>query len=139
MIALSRAWDIIANESWMQDQIAGACVMMGSSQSSTCSRLCGGGYTIDTTAIEGVVAKMAAEIDSKLKENAKVTTKERRALEAKLEAKLDSVTQDVRAQLRTNGEIAVRTEASTVSAVKALLDAKMPPAPAPTFERRKRG
>eukprot|EP00966_Prymnesium_polylepis_P337104 7391890-Prymnesium_polylepis.2 len=111
---------------------------MGASQS-TCSRLCGGGYGIDTAAIEAAVSKVAAEIDSKLKENAKVTTKERRALEAKLEAKLDSVTQDVRAQLRTNGEIAVRTEASTVNAVRELLDAKVAPPPAATFERRKRG
>ena len=109
---------------------------MGASQS-TCSRLCGG-YGVDVSIVEAAVAKVAAEIDSKLKENAKVTTKERRALEAKLEAKLDEVSHNVQRQLQTNGEISVRIEESTVSAVKALLDARVPSAPQPTFERRKR-
>lgn len=89
---------------------------------------------MDVSVIETAIAKVSAEIDAKLKANAKATATERRALEAKL----DEVSHNVQRQLQTNGEIAVRIEESTVSAVKALLDARVPSAPQPTFERRKR-
>ena len=117
--------------------------MMGASQSSTCSRLCGGGYGVDVSIVEAAVAKVAAEIDLKLKENAEVTTKERRThLRANWRPDWMPCHRTCVRRMpchRTNGEIAVRTEASTVNAVRELLDAKVAPAPVATFERRKRG